>query len=229
MDIKNIKFYCLTTDDNIGIQRYNESEILFKKHNINVEKYVGINGDNLKKDVRYAGNERTYANLLSHFDIIKKAKDQNLEYVGVFEDDVFFCDDYEKRIEYIKNSGIGPDMFYLGGFFNSNTNKFGNTEHEKIKKLIGSGGTHSYIIRNTIYDFILNQFDLAVQHSMAIDGFYARVIGKEPDNRFYFNHNYQILAYLPFLCATRPTFSRLENRNSSNNYTLEHFKSNDQI
>ena len=98
-----------------------------------------------------------YGCILSHLKAIEYAKQLDLDYAIIFEDDVLLCDDYLNRLKYIENCNLDFDMFYLGGFFNGRTDIPIKTNKKYIHNLISAAGTHAYIISKSIYDYVLNK------------------------------------------------------------------------
>lgn len=121
--------------------------------------------------------------LLSHIELIRYAKESDQQYICVFEDDIELCLDFKKRISLIEEFALDFDMFYLGGHFHGNDIKA--TDYEYIFKAKGIAGTYAYIMRNTIFDYILDHFS----YNWGIDQFYAEVIQKK----------FKCYAFIPFL------------------------------
>lgn len=129
------------------------------------------------------GNEKLYVkNLqlcitLSHLAIIKKAKEKKLNNVVIFEDDVFFDDDFAiYDLDLIKNfiEKNNWALFYLGGI------------HVKAPTLIDVGisrisntvAIHAYAINGKYFDFIIDQLEKN-KFKMPIDIFYVYFVQKQ--------------------------------------------------
>ena len=93
-------------------------------------------------------NPGHYGCLLSHIKVINEAKKQNLKSILVLEDDIIFSNDFYSLI----NSIIVPkyDMIYLGGIIDEV--KFFTKGWGKHQEIMGA---YAYIIKNTMYDIIL--------------------------------------------------------------------------
>ncbi len=104
--------------------------------------------------------------LESHVSIIKEAKRRNLPNVLILEDDARI-----KTKQLFFNSMLTPpedwDFLYLGGNVQQILNGSGGSYWKRISCLT----THAYIVRNTMYDFILKN---APKTKKAIDVFYAQ-------------------------------------------------------
>lgn len=155
------KIYCINLDERPD--RWEQVLNEFKKVGIeNVERFSAV-----KHEKGAIGCRE------SHLNIIKKAKEEKLNNVLIFEDDVFFIDDnikfISKTLEDLKN--IDWDLFYLGATVDPNVG-FMNKITDNIFKTNFAYTTHAYAINSKIFDKILDQ---APYHPI-IDVFYCRNI-----------------------------------------------------
>jgi glycosyl transferase family 25 len=105
------KAYCINL--NRRPDRWLTSSEIFKKNNINVERFTAKDGNEINLPSPY---KFELAGSISHLNLIKKAKQLNLSNVLIFEDDVEFIDDIQKQFsEKIKNVPDDWDMIYFGG------------------------------------------------------------------------------------------------------------------
>jgi len=111
--------------------------------------------------------------MLSHINLIRHAQAQQFEYILIFEDDIIIADDFWKRMKYIENLKLDFDMFYLGGHFR-NEDDIKPTKNKYIYRCNYISGTYAYILKDTIYNFILNRCD----YNYGIDEFYEKVVQK---------------------------------------------------
>ena len=86
----------------------------------------------------------------SHFEIIKIAKNKNLPYVLILEDDAKIV----KNINKIPKLPTKWDMLYLGGYIKEII-----SEYDDNWNRMTSWCTHAYIINSSIYDIVLNNFE----------------------------------------------------------------------
>lgn len=99
--------------------------------------------------------------LLSHKKCIQIAKDNNMKYIIVMEDDCDIADDFLKRLSKIKEEIFDVkddwDMFLGGGAKTSikYIEKY-DSNHNDIYKVIRSHCTYMICYNHTSYDFILN-------------------------------------------------------------------------
>ena len=103
---------------------------------------------------------------LSHLKCIQRAKDNNLPYVLVLEDDAIFTEDcieiFDRALTEVQTRQW--DMLYLGANLNSNAYNITPT----LVKLSGAYTTHAYMVHERFYDTILNlklDFEIDVCYS----------------------------------------------------------------
>jgi glycosyl transferase family 25 len=100
---------------------------------------------------------------LSHYNLIKLAKEKNLKNILIFEDDAFFYNSDTYRGIDIVEAALDDlqkfndwHVFHLGGLVI-------DSELKKVSKNLLKANsiltTHAYAFNNTIYDFILNKFN----------------------------------------------------------------------
>ena len=103
---------------------------------------------------------------LSHLKCIQRAKDNNLPYVLVLEDDAIFSEDcieiFDRALTEIQTKQW--DMLYLG----ANLNSTAHSITPSLLKLSGAYTTHAYMVHERFYDTILNlklDFEIDVCYS----------------------------------------------------------------
>jgi glycosyl transferase family 25 len=148
----------------LSIPRY--SAILLDKNYIESD-------ENFKKDSR---RHFKLACTLSHFEIIRMAKENGWKNVLIFEDDCIFCDDFLNKIgNCIEELKQYPwDLFYMGGEPNQIVLPLSN--YLRVCPVHGGMyGTHSYAINNTFYDKILK---IDPKRYAAIDSMYLHQLDR---------------------------------------------------
>ena len=132
--------------------------------------------------------------------IVRRAKEQSLDYVAIAEDDLFVLDP-EKVKTCLENP---PDDWDLlsGGVYHYIPKKTGHTPH--WKKLDDYCSMHFVIIRHTMYDRIL-----ALEERTNID----RKIGK-----WIKEFGYNVYVMYPMPCKQRMGYSDLRKRTVNYNY-----------
>lgn len=183
MDFNKIKKYCINLEKRTDRRDTVSKE--FKRVGLEVEFWSAIDGSKLSISLTSSKVDEYNAKgilgcLMSHVNLIKHAKETNQEYIVLFEDDIFFCEDFSERIQIIEKQDF--DMFYLGGHFG----EMGviPTNDQYIFKAKAVSGTYAYIIRNTIYDYIIDN----TSDSWGMDQFYVELAQKR----------FNCLAFIPF-------------------------------
>ena len=134
---------------------------IFEQNNVKdlVERFPGIVPDP-SDDIPYTKDTEKikiplYGCLLSHVNIIKKAKAGGLKSILVLEDDVDFINiDYiDRSIEQLKNKELR--LFYLG----ANTHVTLNKVDENLLALKKGYATHAVAYHESFYDYFIENFE----------------------------------------------------------------------
>jgi len=156
------KIYCLNLDRRVD--RWEIVDHMFKKNNINVERFSAIDGEKIS-DLEFSDtgldedqcsnkglieNKNSLACLLSHLEIIKEAKLNNYKRILIFEDDVVFSKSFKKDISKIES--YNWKLLYLGASQFDWENIEISNNHYKCRKTLG---TFAYAIDSSIYDDII--------------------------------------------------------------------------
>ena len=163
------KIYCVNLTDKK--ERWNKVNYFFNDFSINVERFDAINGESVIEEfellsnkynpekligeeaslVGLIENKNSLACLLSHLEIIKEAKLNNYKKILIFEDDVFFCKNFNFRIE--KLSKLNWKLVYLGA---SQFNWQGINSSDEFYLSKETLGTFAYGIDSSIYDELIS-------------------------------------------------------------------------
>ena len=151
---------------------------------------------------------------MSHFEVINKAKQEDLNNFLVFEDD--FCFEFEPEELHAKlNSSLSElpsnwDMFYLGGNLDSSYNVYPIEKFsDNLFKLNACHTTHAFAMNKRIYDIILkdkpslDEIPSWYNKHTTIDVYFSKTILSK-NNCFISN---------PILSLQRPGFSNIEDNN----------------
>jgi GR25 family glycosyltransferase involved in LPS biosynthesis len=188
--------------------------IEFDKFNLIVNRWEAIDANHLivpndsKKNKEFNA-KGILACMLSHKSLIQYAKNNGYKYLTVFEDDIYLCSDFWKRIEYIDNYDF--DLFMLGGHFDT----FGK-DVIPIDKFVFQcnqvSGTYGYIMKNTVFDFVIENMN----YNYGADEFFGDRIQKKFD----------VKTFIPFIVGhIDGEYSDVTNRNEAYN-TGKNFKDN---
>lgn len=188
------KIYVINLDKRVD--RFETFQKEMEKYSIHgVERFPAING----KLIEYNGSLLfgEIGVLMSHFEIIKKAKEEDLNNVLILEDDVFFTDEILKLDDYISNVPKDWDFIYFGG-----NHVYGQPPikiNEKVLKLNFTVALQCVAINKQMFDVIL-----AILPKMAkqVDGYYANL------------HNvFNAYGFTPNMAKQMVGFSDIQNRN----------------
>lgn len=141
--------------------RLAQAKAEFKKHNIDVEFIEAVNGLNLNIEPTLSkdGSHVSKGDVgctLSHLKIAKIAKSFNLYSYFVFEDDCELIDNFNELFQQCYMQVPSDwDLLYLGG------NHQAPLIHvmPNISKTVATFTTHSYAVKNTVYDALINEWE----------------------------------------------------------------------
>ena len=205
------KIYCINLDHRHD--RWEECCEIFNKYEIlnKVERFSALKFSN--EDVKLNKTMGQIGCSMSHFEILKKAKKENLKNYLVFEDD--FSLEYEPDILFTYlNKSISDlpdnwDMFYLGCNLDSSYGVFPIEKWSpNLYKLNSCHTTHAFSVNNKIYDLILEKAPSFENESIikwynentVIDIFFSKHILSK--NKCFISN--------PLLSLQRPSFSNIE-------------------
>jgi GR25 family glycosyltransferase involved in LPS biosynthesis len=201
------KIYCINLDKRKD--RWKESRQEFKKHDLKVQRFSALSGDDFPEDSvlgkRYRSiglNAGQVGCTLSHRELIKKIKSKKFKSALILEDDIQFDDNLNEKIPFIMDQLPEDwDIFYFGGNHVGN-NPWSNGSltqvTENIFKVTHCYTTHAYAVKETVYDKIIECFkDSTITH---VDECLSRIQS-------------QINCYIvrPHIAWQRPSFSDLRN------------------
>jgi len=172
----------------------------FEKHDIeNVMRFAAVDGSKLS----YQGplNAGQMGCTLSHLLLLEYAKDNGLDSLLIFEDDLILADDFNQRFETaIKELPEDWCMLYFGGNHFKGTKPFS----PNLVQLNGTLTTHAIAIHSRFYDVAIKTISESL--NQIIDVYYMQL------------HNlYPCYAINPKIAFQAQGFSDLECRNV--NYT----------
>lgn len=131
----------------------------------------------------------------SQVSVIKEALSQQ-KHAWVMEDDLYFCQDFNRRIEYIDKwmNENEWDVFWLGATFhspcfwhcsdgskmrpnasNGSGKDYERTSDERIMRTYGAFCTYAYIVNVNSIEKILSMFDAHLHNSIGIDWLFIKI------------------------------------------------------
>jgi len=157
---------------------------------------------------------------MSHLKLIQMAKEKDLDYIVVLEDDIQFMRKtwYNKKITEIINSDFNFDVFLLGGNLRPPLYKI----NENICKITKSFTTTGYIVKKHYYDTLINNLKNGLElllrnphlakadyNPYALDVYWMKL--QEKDNW---------LIIMPRTITQRPIYSDIEQRYTDYNHLM---------
>jgi len=148
------KIYCLNLDKRKD--RWIKTKKKLDEFGINVERFPAIDGDDLTDEQlkKYDKiNKYEIGCMLSHYGIIKEAKEKHYKRILIFEDDVMFIENFKSKFLQMINKIPDWKLLYLGGSQHNwddieFIDDFYYTKH--------MSGCFAYAVDESIYDEILN-------------------------------------------------------------------------
>lgn len=149
----------------------------------------------------------------SHLKVIMNAKEQNLDYVVVLEDDAEFLkkDFINNEIEKVFNTDISYDVLLLAGNIRPPVIKNTEYEHLSLHQIKKSWCGTAYIVPNHYYDTLINNIRDGLRHFL-----------KNPDKGYLYawdcwwmklQEKDKWLIILPRTVVQRADYSNIEERN----------------
>jgi len=149
------KIYCVNLERRP--ERWDICKEVFSQYNINVERYEAVDGTKHDRVGKMSHGE--VGCLLSHLNILKKCKEDNVSNVLILEDDVEFRPNFDKLFsEYIEEVPEW-DILYLGAthalcYPYMNRPPIKVTDH--VYKVYNAHATHAYAINSSCYDLLID-------------------------------------------------------------------------
>lgn len=194
----------------------------FQKNNLEgVERYQAVDGklydwSSTKYNPELLKGELGI--LESHINIITEAVEKGYSSILILEDDVYFTPEIAKLEEYLSEVPSDWDMIHLGG-----NHTYGNVPEmvtEKIMRLHNTFATEAVIIKNTLFQKIL---DITKDRQHQIDAYYAMLQKTENIYGVYPNITLQKIDYSDIQNKVVDYFNNKELINKQTNATKNPF------
>jgi hypothetical protein len=196
------KIYCINLDRRLD--RWIKVNEEFRKHKFtNVERYPAIDGTKIKNNTKLLNGELGI--LLTHIDLIKKCKTENIDSVLIFEDDVVFSPEIKNVRSIFNDIPENWDMIYFGG-----NHKYGDTPKKivnNVYRLNYSVSLHCVAIRHTIYNEILS---ILQNKEKQVDNYYTEI-----------QKTRNVYGIIPNLAFQTQDFSDIQNKIVNYDYLLK--------
>jgi GR25 family glycosyltransferase involved in LPS biosynthesis len=150
------KIYCINL--NHRLDRWKDSLLEFKRHNLKVERYNAIDGKEVGSLGRLSRGE--HGALLSHLNLMIECREKNLKNVLILEDDVEFSENFVEKFFSWINEIEDWDIIYFGAYhaLNNPYNAYPlvkKTEH--FYKTVHSVAAHCYALNHTVYNDLIGE------------------------------------------------------------------------
>ncbi len=192
------KIYCINLEKRTDRLELCKQE--FAKHNLNVEYFKAIDGntyDTRNMIVNPNVEKGNVGCVLSHLHIIIDAQKSNYKQILILEDDVIFDEDLNNKFEeYIKELPEDWDMLYFGGNHNFHTGHKLDMKTEHIGKCNLTYTTHSYAIRDTLFNLTIERFKKILS---PVDVLYSQIQKEKNVYTFYPGLSSQRIGYSDIL------------------------------
>jgi GR25 family glycosyltransferase involved in LPS biosynthesis len=151
------KIYCINLDRRTD--RWEECQKIFKKLEIEVERFSAVDGKLLTLPHGNVYNAEL-AGSMSHTEIIKMAKEKGYKNILILEDDIEFKPELNTLFEeYIKQVPTDWDILFFGG------NHVGgaNIINTNVQRLFRSYAIHAYGVSKAAYDVIIHYMESKIE------------------------------------------------------------------
>lgn len=131
-------------------ERWQQMQRKFDHHGIHsVQRFSGLDGNNLKLPANWAHTPGAYGCLLSHVQVVREAQRLGVPSVLIFEDDVVFDDQLEKKFgACIAQLPADWDMLFFGALHKDEPLKVS----ENIARITQANSTYACALKATVFD-----------------------------------------------------------------------------
>jgi GR25 family glycosyltransferase involved in LPS biosynthesis len=198
------KVYCLNLDSRRD--RWAECQQIFQQNNLDVERVSAVYGKDLNLPIEGI-KPGAMGCSLSHYFIVKMAKQLGLKNVLILEDDIEFAPDLQDQFnEYVQQLPTDWHMLYLGG--NHGIGFPLQPLTANLSQMRFSYTSHAVGLNHTIYDTVLQSI---INLRAPVDVCYAHV--QYNNNAFVFN---------PHLAWQRSSYSDVEQADVNYEFLKNH-------
>jgi len=196
------KIFCINLDRRPD--RWESVKKEFEKWGItSVERYSAIDGNTIENNTNILNGELGI--LETHYNLIKKCKDENLDTILVMEDDVYFTEKIKQIDEYMDSVPKDWDLLYFGG-----THVYGPPPvaiNDKVVKITHTVAIHCVAIKKNIFEPLLLT---AKKRQKQIDVCYAQL-----------QKSFDSYCFHPNIALQTTGFSDIQNKVVDYNYLIK--------
>lgn len=178
---QNIEFNYINLDSRTDKKAHIQNEL--NKYDITAKRFSACLPNDNYKNWSIVGNVPGQRGcFLSHIKLISEYNNED-KILGIFEDDVVLCEDFNERLEYIeKNFNKDWDIFYFTSFYHLNNDpkkwksvEFEFTDVKYINRVYSSFCTHAYLVNPKSINKILDLCMKNLNNTYAIDHLYLLI------------------------------------------------------
>ena len=178
------------------VSRLENTLSVFKREDINVDIVIA-------PDKRYFGTynsagiwagKASKSLMTANESIYLKSKIDKYSSICVFEDDVFFAEDYKKNLEcFLGCVPLDWDILNLGFHYMSELNSISEGVYHKISSEDKIVGAHAVAYKSTVYDMIINKLNdnICPIDCFLQDKIYYEVNSYIPNSQIFFASSYR--------------------------------------
>jgi len=175
----------------------------FELHELSVERHAAVDGALTGLPAPHAGRQGA---IQSHFQVIGRALETGLDSVVIFEDDVFFREDFRRQFDRVwPHVPADWNMLYFGG----NCTRWGATMpvpyRDGLWQCTRTLTAHAVALRRTVFEAAL---DYDSRRGLSIDAHYMERV--QPEG--------QAFIFRPPVAFQRDGFSDVEGKEISNDF-----------
>lgn len=148
------------------------------KYNINFERFEAVDGSKVVNDTGLSNG--ALGCLLSHYEIISSAYKNGAESILIFEDDIEFCEDFNKKFETLY-SEVPEDWQFLYLGCNKHENSVIGRPTENVLRVFNAFSTAGYAIKREAMKLII---ETIFDKRTPVDVYYGYLQTKVPAYTF---------------------------------------------
>lgn len=135
-------------------ERWERMQRVFARHGIAaVDRFPAVDGSAVEIPSNWPGTRGAYGCLLSHLQVVRKARDMKMPSVLIFEDDVAFDERFHEKIAlYMPELPSDWDMLFIGAFHRDDPIPV--SEH--VGRITRAHSTYAYALNHTVFDAFID-------------------------------------------------------------------------
>jgi GR25 family glycosyltransferase involved in LPS biosynthesis len=207
------KIYCINLDRRTD--RWESCIKEFEKHGLNVERFSAADGNVENYNLGHP-YDNELAGCFSHLNVIKRAKELNLNNVLILEDDVEFIENVNELFdEYVKQL---PKDWYGLHFGGNHVYGLQRTSSPNIVRMNRSYAIHAYALNKDSYDIVIEHMTKEIDNVIK-NG--KSVIKESVAADYFIAYLHKILnfyCFIPHIAWQKDDYSDIQKKNVNYNF-----------